>query len=63
MIILSGPDVSHGVVVSSFMRVWLVGLFCFYGPVAETQMRSKCYLSLSKILVSVAQSPNALFLR
>lgn len=37
-----GPEVSHGIVLSGGMRVWSVGPFCFQGPGAETQLKSRC---------------------
>lgn len=44
LIIVSGPDVSYGIVLSSLVRVWLIGSLCFHRFGPETQPRSRCYL-------------------
>ena len=56
MIIVLGLNVSHGVILSGFTRVWLEGWFRFSGFGAETQLRSV----LTETVVSRTE---ALFLR
>lgn len=45
----SGPDVSLGIVLSGFPRVWLVGSFYFSGSGDETQLCLNAIFSLTKL--------------
>lgn len=47
-----GPDVSHGIVLSGFQGMWSVGPFHFLQSGAETQLRPRCDLCLTKTLFS-----------
>lgn len=40
----TGPDVSHGIVLSGFARMWPVGSPCFSGCGVKTQLRPRSYL-------------------
>lgn len=57
MIIVPGPDVSHGILLSSFKGM-LVGLFFLLGCGA-----ARCHLYLDQNSVSVVNGPEALFLK
>lgn len=39
-----GPEVSRGIVLSSFEGMWWVGSLCLHGLGVQTQLSSTCYL-------------------
>lgn len=63
VMIVSGPDVSPGVILRGFEGMWPVGSFLLHGSGAEIQLRLRCYLQFDQNSVSVINRPEAFFLR